>query len=225
LPFRAIIFDMGDVFFDATPWRRALAARLQGLGVKIDYRQLCQGWEAKLVAVYLGRQEYWAALAEFLAELGLSESSVADTIAFARDGAAAVERRTLFDGVAETLNSLKSKGLKLAVLSDTESSEARVRRRLADMGIEHCFDAVVTSIDIGHVKPEREAFAAALDRLHASAGEAIFVGHDADELEGAKQSGLTAVAYNYEAGVVADHRLDHFRDLLQLADPPNGTLS
>lgn len=133
-----------------------------------------------------------------------------------RQKAAEIERRTLFEGVADTLAELKARGLKLAVLSDTESQEARVRRRLAELGIEQHFDAVLTSIDIGHVKPQPEAFAAALTRLAIPAAEAAFVGHDADELDGARQSGLVAVAFNHEDGVVADYYIEHFRDLLQL---------
>jgi putative hydrolase of the HAD superfamily len=212
----AMVFDMGDIFFDATPWRKALTAHLRSLGVEIDYPTLCRRWEAKLVDVYLGRREYWAALAEFLADLGLSEKLAADALDFARRQAAVVEQRTLFDGVAETLAALKAQGLRLAVLSDTESSELRVRRRLAEMGIEQYFDAVVTSIDIGHVKPQPEAFAAALHRLNAQASETVFVGHDVDELEGAMSCGLTAVAYNAEAGVPADRHIESFSELLNL---------
>ena len=169
--------------------------------------------------VYLVRRSYWDAFREFLAGLGLGAEAAAGVEAFARGKAADAERRTLFDGVAETLAQLKSDGVRLAVLSDTESSEAVVRRRLAQLGIEQCFEAVVTSVDIGHVKPQPEAFAAVLDRLHATPAESMFVGHDADELEGAKRSGLTAVAFNHENGVAADYYLDRFSDLPRLVGP------
>ena len=214
MAYTSIIFDMGDVFFDATVWRRALAEHLQGMGVSIDYGELCRRWETKLVDVYLGRREYWETFAEFLADLGLKEATVRETAAFAKRKAAEIERRTLFDGVAETLARLKTMGLKLAVLSDTESRQPRVRRRLAELGIEDCFDAVVTSVDIGHVKPDPEAYAAAMARLNVTADETIFVGHDEDELLGAMQTGLTAVAFNASDGVPADHRIERFPELL-----------
>jgi putative hydrolase of the HAD superfamily len=213
--FTAVIFDMGDVFFDATAWRKSLTRQLQSLGVAVEYAELCRRWEAKLVAVYLGRRKYWDAFGEFLADFGLTQKDIDDTTAFARRKATEVEKRTLFDGVAETLAGLKARGLKLAVLSDTESGEAAVRRRLAELGIERYFDAVVASVDIGHVKPEAEAFAAALSRLNVAASEAMFVGHDADELEGAMRCGLTAVAYNYEAAAPADRHISHFSELLR----------
>jgi FMN phosphatase YigB (HAD superfamily) len=41
--------------------------------------------------------------------------------------------------------------------------------------------------------------------------------HVADELEGARRAGLTAVAYNGEEGVRADHHMGHFSELLGLA--------
>lgn len=215
---RAVIFDMGDIFFDATRWRRALAEHLQQQGIDIDYPALCRRWEAKLVDVYVGRQAYWDAFGEFLGELGLAADAEADVLAFARRQAAEVEHRTLFDGVADTLAELKARGVKLAVLSDTESREPQVRRRLADLDIEHYFDAVVTSIDIQSVKPSPEAFAASLQRLDVTADEAFFVGHDADELAGAQRCGLTAIAFNHQADVTADREIERFSDLLTFVE-------
>ena len=121
--------------------------------------------------------------------------------------------------MAETLAELNVQGLKLAVFSDTESDEARVRSRLRTLGIDQYFHAVVTSVDIGHVKPEPEAFAAVLSRLGVSPTESLFVGHDEDELTGAAHAGLTTVAFNHEPDVVADYYLDHFSELMEIARP------
>jgi putative hydrolase of the HAD superfamily len=215
--YRAIVFDMGDIFFDATPWRRAITAHLQQQGVAIDYPAFCRRWEDKLVAVYLGRRPYWEAFRELMADLGLTQEKIDAALEFAKKRAAGVEH-VLFDGVAETLAKLKARGVKLAVLSDSESSETHVRSRLAKLGIEQYFDAVVTSIDLGHVKPEPEAFAAALDRLNASAAETLFVGHDTDELDGAAQCGLATVAFNDEPAATADRHIGTFLHLLDCLD-------
>jgi putative hydrolase of the HAD superfamily len=166
--------------------------------------------------VYLGRRPYWEAFREFMGDLGLTDGAIDEAERFARQQAAVAEKRVLFDGVAETLAQLKARGLKLAVLSDTESREAAVRRRLADLGIERWFDVVATSIDMGHVKPQPEAFATVLRRLDVSPHEAAFVGHDVDELEGAARSGLTAIAYNAESGVPAAIHIAAFAELLDL---------
>ena len=211
---RAIIFDMGDIFFDATPWRRALTVYLQEQGVAIDYPGFCRQWEAKLVEVYVGRKDYWIALGELFAQLGLTSEAVQAAAGFARRKADEVgQQRTLFDGVAETLQALKAAGWKLAVLSDTESREPSVRNRLAEMGIEPYFDAVVTSVDIGHAKPSPEAYLAALERLRVTAAEAVFVGHDEDELVGARAAGLGTVSYNCPANLPADIHIGFFSEL------------
>ncbi len=217
MPYNAIIFDMGDIFFDATPWRRALTAHLQGVGVKIGYTELCRRWEAKLADVYVGRSEYWSTLGRFLEELGLTPTQADQALTFARDKAGQVEQPTLFEGVAETLGALKQHGIKLAVLSDTESRESKVRSRLADLGIEQYFDAVITSNDIGHAKPEPESYQAALDALEVSADQTIFVGHDEDELRGAMRCGLCTVAFNGNVGIPCDHNFGQFGELLELA--------
>ncbi len=217
MPFDAIIFDMGDIFFDATPWRRAVSAALVERGAPIDFAEFVRRWEAELVPVYLGRKPYWDAFVDLLAGFSLDAARREEVAAIAREKARAAERRTLFPGVAETLAELHRRGVKLAVLSDTESREPRVRERLAAMEIEDYFDAVVTSIDIGYVKPMPEAFAAALGRLGVEKNAAAFVGHDEDELTGATAFGLTAIAYNYTPGVAADHYLNDFSELLGVA--------
>ena len=217
--YSAVIFDMGDIFFDATQWRRALVVCLNNQGVAVDYASLCRQWETKLVEVYLGRRDYWDAFREFIAEFRLSEEAAEGVLDFAKAKAADIEQRTLFEGVAETLARLKAAGLKLAVLSDTESREPRVRQRLAAMEIDQYFDAVSTSVDIGYVKPSPEAYMAALGRLGACPAETVFVGHDQDELDGAHRCGLTAVAFNHAEGVVADRCIRNFPELLLLANP------
>ncbi len=213
MKFKAAIFDMGDIFFDATVWRKGLTEHLRDAGVDIDYPTLCLQWEAKLVAVYLGQRPYWEAFEEYMFDLGLDAQGVADAITYARARAKEIEKRTLFDGVGDTLRDLHEAGVKLAVLSDTESSEPRVRQRLAELDIEQYFDAVLTSIDIGHVKPTAEAFQRVLDAVGMTKDEACFVAHDDDELTGAQAFGITAVAYNYLPGVPADHYLTHFSEL------------
>lgn len=215
---RGILFDMGDIFFDATPWRRTITAALVERGVAIEFAEFVRRWEAELVPVYLGRRPYWEAFGELLGAFSLDAGQREEIEQIAAEKARAVEKRVLFPGVAETLGELHRRGMKLAVLSDTESREGRVRERLAALEIEPYFDAVVTSIDIGFVKPMAEAFATVLGRIGVEKDEAAFVGHDEDELTGAKEFGLVAIAYNFVPGVDADHYLTDFLELLTVIE-------
>jgi putative hydrolase of the HAD superfamily len=210
---KAVIFDMGDILYDASRWRRAMTARLREEGVSIDFPQFVRRWEGKLVEVYLGRREYWSALTELLGELLPDNPAVENVLAFGRQMAQNVERREPFPGVVETLPLLRHQGLKLAVLSDTEHGEGRIRGILNQLGVEAFFDAVVASCDIGHCKPAPEAFRAAADRLGVPLADCAFVGHDLDELSGAQAVGMFVIAYNFEPGVPADVYLQHFNEL------------
>jgi len=211
-----VIFDMGDIFFDATPWRRWLTARLNAGGVDVTYEQLVQKWEALLVDVYRGLASYWPRLGELLGSLGLEGQARDELIEAAREqGRRLRAQRRLFDGVEATLGRLRQAGLKLAVLSDTESSEPKVRAMLAELGIEGFFDAVITSLDIGAAKPEPASYQAAADALGLDLPRCAFVGHDVDELEGAQAAGLLTVAFNYAPGAPADRYVERFEQLLE----------
>ena len=148
-----MIFDMGDIFFDATPWRRALTACLQQEKRGDRLRLVCRQWEAKLVEVYLGRRDYWDAFREFIADFGLSQDAADRVLNFAKAKVRRSRERTLFDGVAETLAALESSGLETGGALGHREPGAAVRQRLAALGIEQNFDAVLTSIDVGYVKP------------------------------------------------------------------------
>ncbi len=215
--FDGLIFDAGDVLFDATPWRRWLAGRLQSLGVKITYDELVERWEALLADVYCGRADYWKRFDEMLAPMGLDARQALEVAADARKkGKEVLVGRKPFEGVARTLADLQAAGVKLVVLSDTESDEKQARRVLVSLGIEGYFNAVITSRDIGYAKPAPEAYQAAVEALGVARESCGFVGHDADELAGAGEAGLYAIAYNCDPAVPADVYIEQFSDLGKL---------
>ena len=167
--YSAVIFDMGDIFFDATQWRRSLTACLQSHGVAIDYPTFAGS----------GRRNWsrstWAAAITGMpfagdCQPGPYRRGSQEVVDFASAKAAEVEQRTLFDGVAETLPRLESGRPEVGRALRHRKPRPRVRRRLAKLGIDQHFDAVLTSMDIGYVKPSREAYAAALSRLGVRAG-------------------------------------------------------
>ncbi len=77
-------------------------------------------------------------------------------------------------GMPRTVAALRSR-YRLAVVSNTHDS-ALVPAHLTAMGIAACFDAVVTSIDVGWRKPDPRSYAAALARLGIRPEAAIFAG-------------------------------------------------
>ena len=65
-------------------------------------------------------------------------------------------------------------------------------------------------------KPDPEIYQAALRQLGVNASEAVFVGHEAKELDGAKLVGMQTIAFNYEEAARADFYLKTFPDLLKV---------
>jgi putative hydrolase of the HAD superfamily len=90
-----------------------------------------------------------------------------------------------------TLERLKSRGLRLGVVSNFDS---RLPRLLAELGLAPFFDAIVWSTGVGTAKPERAIFAALLEALGTRADETLHVGDDEHcDVAGARAAGLRAL--------------------------------
>lgn len=214
---KALIFDVGDILYDASLWRRWLAVELSAHGETVTYDRLVETWERFLVPVYKAQQDYWEAFEAMLSEFGLDEKDHPALIAKAKEKGQAVQvDRCPMPEVPETLAKLQSAGIKLIALSDNESGEEGVRKTLKQLGIEKYFDAVVSSFSIGHVKPEPEAFDYAIEQSGVPKENCGFVAHDIDELEGAQHHDLFAIGYNYHPDAPADLFVENFSQLLNL---------
>ena len=98
----------------------------------------------------------------------------------------------LSEDAQRTLRELRSRRLKLGVVTNGQS--VRQRRKLAALGLERVFDAVLVSDEEGVRKPDPEIFRRALERCGVAASHALFVGdHPVADVEGAQRAGLQAV--------------------------------
>jgi HAD superfamily hydrolase (TIGR01509 family) len=95
------------------------------------------------------------------------------------------------EGVPAYLETAKDLGLKLAVASS--SSGAWVNPHLERLGIDHCFDAVLTG-DLHKAKPDPDLYLAALAALGTEARDAIAFEDTPHGVTAAKAAGLTCVA-------------------------------
>jgi putative hydrolase of the HAD superfamily len=99
------------------------------------------------------------------------------------------EHFELYDDVLPVLADLGRRGLKVGLVSNTARDlEEFVRHHGLDV------DATLTSRVHGKTKPHETIFRAALDRLGASAADAMHVGDSVEhDVEGARAAGLRAV--------------------------------
>jgi putative hydrolase of the HAD superfamily len=95
----------------------------------------------------------------------------------------------LTDDLRRTLDALRRRALKLAVI--TNGPSVMQRRKLATLEIEDAFDVIVVSEEEGVRKPDAEIFRRTLARCGVAAHEALFVGdHPVADIEGAHGAGL-----------------------------------
>jgi HAD superfamily hydrolase (TIGR01509 family) len=215
---RGVVFDMGDILYDATLWRRWLVQLLHRLGYNVTYRGLFEVWDRDYLGeVHRGGRDYQEAFDAFLVGQGLPRGLIDEIVAASqtRKREIAATLRTL-PGVRSTLVALQARGLPLAVLSDSESPSPELRKRLAALGIDECFQAVVSSFDLRATKPAGVTYQSAAEALGRPLSETAFVGHDADELDGAMAVGMPTIAFNGTGEVRAHVHLQRFEQLLTL---------
>lgn len=208
---RAIFFDAGDILYYRPRKRKHLMEFLKQLGLEKIHADENErkALEQQAFQGKISHLKYREAL------LGLYGITKADQI---KEGVKVLEKEDddieFFEGVCDTLHSLKEKGFLLGVITDTAAPLSVKISWFEKGGFGEVWDAIITSKDMGFRKPDPRIYQAALHQLGVTADEAVFVGHKISELEGAKTVGLKTIAFNYEDGAVADSYISQFSELL-----------
>jgi len=218
-PPAALLFDTGDVLYDTTSWRRWLLQRLVNMGLYAHYRSFWRVWEREfLVDVHRGRRDMDEAFGSFLRSAGMTPAQIDEVRASCRARRGKLQAATrLLPGVRDTLGQLKAEGVVLGVLANADRSGDQIREQLACLGLKDIFVVVISSLGLGCVLPEPDAYRAALKAMELPAPEVAFVGHDAEELAGAAAVGMRTVAFNFDPQAEADVCLARFEQLQSIA--------
>ena len=101
------------------------------------------------------------------------------------------ENWSLFADVEACLRGLKRRGFRLGVISNWDASLESLLRKI---GVLPYFDEIIASAAVGCRKPHKAIFEIALERMEASANQAIHVGDlpEADG-EGAASAGIRPI--------------------------------
>jgi putative hydrolase of the HAD superfamily len=216
-PINGLLFDACNILYDDTSWWRWLVRVLGQFGV--DGRDASIFRHCKYLGdVYRGRRRFCEALGAGFASLGLRPGQIEELQA-----ACQAQRRLLqglarpLTGVRGTLGQLHRSGIRLAVLCNCEQSGDALRQWLDRFAMGDCFQAVVSSIDLGQAMPDPATYRAALRAMQLPPWTVAFVGHDAVELAGAAALGMTTIAFNRDADARADLAIDRFEELLHVA--------
>lgn len=119
--------------------------------------------------------------------------------------------KDLSDEVRETLNSLRGKGLKLAIGSSSKNTPFI----LGQLGLADFFDAVSDGNNIIRSKPDPQVFLMAADFLHLAPAECLVVEDAVSGAQAGKAGGFSVACVGDAAKARAgDKNLDSFGDLL-----------
>jgi len=119
-------------------------------------------------------------------------------------------------GGREALAGLKRRGFVLGIVTDTIYPVEWKMRWLDQVGVAEFIDVVSCSTVLGMHKPDPAMYLDALQQAHLTPSESAFVGHDAEELEGARRAGIATVAVNHDPGAKADYYARSLVDLLNV---------
>jgi FMN phosphatase YigB (HAD superfamily) len=120
----------------------------------------------------------------------------------------------VFPGGREALAGLKERGFVLGIITDTMWPSEWKKRWLGVAGVNEFFDVFISSAELGAHKPEPVMYLSAIRQANLTPSECAFVGHDAPELDGARQAAMATVAVNYDPDAKADYYCQSLLDLL-----------
>jgi putative hydrolase of the HAD superfamily len=210
---RALIFDAGDILYFRPQRGHYFATYLKELGLKENPNFSHQKKVIKNQA-YRGQithEEYREAVIR-LYGLTQPEHVERGKQALIADD----DNVTFFESVPETLRTLKKQGFLLGIVTDTANSISTKLSWFERGGFGHVWDSIISSMDIGTRKPDPRIYQAALAQLGLTPDQAVFIGHRASELAGARSVGMQTIAFNYDKDVSADVFIEKFSDLLQI---------
>jgi HAD superfamily hydrolase (TIGR01509 family) len=107
------------------------------------------------------------------------------------------EHGRMLEGVAQTLAALKTRGMKLGIVSGARPEVLELLR--AD-GVLNLFDAVVLGTDVSRSKPDPEGIVKCLGLLDVYPDEAVYVGDAPVDIQASRAAGVRVVSVLTGAG-------------------------
>ena len=124
----------------------------------------------------------------------------------------------LYPEVAETLSALKSRGLIVDVISNFDS---RLVKILQGLNAAQWFDEIFISSRVGHAKPSRQIFEAALRRHGLKPEEALHVGDsEMNDVQGALNAGVKGILVDRNRATPSETppAISNLKEIISLLD-------
>ena len=154
-------------------------------------------------------------------EIGQSAGRVREKIGaiYDRFDEDALKRWTLREGSEDFLSALKTKGIKIGLVSNV--GRKALDKAILKLDLHPFFNVVVSRNDVQSMKPSGEGLRLALSRLRVTSDEALYVGDSLDDVLAAKAAGVKVIIImgkeSSETELLSagpDQLITHFKELL-----------
>ncbi len=199
---KAVLFDLGETLIKTSPVIEVTKKILEAYGVERSTEEIEQA--RKVAEKHIDIKELPTLGDEFWVR---SNTQVLEHLRIRNDVSFLAEKMTelwweyadveLYPDAERTLKLLKQKGLKIGLV--TNGLESDVRDILPKVGLTGFFDVEIASNTVGKMKPSREMFLHALEKLNVLPYEVLFVGDMVEhDYKGARECGLKALLIDRE---------------------------
>jgi len=232
---RAVLFDFGGTLYDYATLepgdRECLLALARGAGIDADDTTIRRAYRDSMRRVfysylprrfYLHRDLFRDVAAGMIESFGISPDAA--QLARYREMQWAAHRRdfALREGVVETLQALRARGLHVGMVSNIDDDQ--LEHLIGVAGLREYFDSLLSSECAAACKPDPAIFSEALRRADCAADEALFVGDTlAQDITGANRAGMRSVLIWHRddkpvptADVTPHHVIRRIPELLEL---------
>lgn len=210
-PIDLIIFDLDGTLIDSLP---DLADATNHMLATFDRPRIDQDSVRSLVGQG-ARRLVERALA------GVSEEEVEQGLALFLDynHRHIADRTVLYPGVTETLDLLRGRGMRMAIISN--KNVALCREVLSVLRAEHYFEEILGADSLPFRKPSPEPVLRLLADFGVPPGRAAMVGDSINDIAAGKGAGVTTVGCTWGYGDLeeladADYRIDCFSKITEI---------
>jgi FMN phosphatase YigB (HAD superfamily) len=194
---KLVIFDGGQVIYDVSKAEKKFIKEYKKFFKKFNtnLNEQSKLWWKFYPKIVRGKITLRKANEIIYKKIGIPKSKLSEW--FKKDKSIILKFIKLNKNVKQTLLKIKSLGIKVAILSDTVHPLKWRTELLKKLGLfkgKH-YDKLFLSNQIGFEKPEKGAYFAVLKYFRVKPRETIFVGHDKDEIEGAKKIKIKTISY------------------------------
>lgn len=190
----AVIFDLDDTLYSEKQY------------VRSGYRAVAKllGDEALADRLWTYFENGKPAIDELLNELGCAEKK-AECLGVYREH---IPEITLYSGVSELIQKLKSKGSKVGIITDGRVSGQK--KKIQALGLDKLIDDIVITDELGGTqfrKPCDIAFRIMQCRWGLPFAQMVYVGDNAEkDFQAPKQLGMRSVFFRNKDGIYFDNR-------------------